>query len=201
MLFNSIAFLAFFPIVCILYFLIPHKFRYLLLLAASYVFYAYAEPFAVVFLLLTTLVTWIGGRLLYAGRRVGFASLVIALGLLAYFKYVPYVFSLFHAGEVSVLLPLGISFYTFQSVTYLMDCHRKECEPARNFLKYALFVSFFPTILSGPIARAKRLLPQFDKRFDFDTDRAKEGLVYMLWGYFLKMVIVSRLTILTDLVF
>lgn len=201
MLFNSIAFLLFFPIVCVLYFLLPYRFRYLLLLVAGYLFYAYAEPFSLVFLLLTTLVTWIGGRLLYEGRRVGFAALLLALGLLACFKYVPYVLSLFSAGEVSILLPLGISFYTFQSLTYCMDCYRKECKPVNNFLKYALFVSFFPTILAGPIARAKNLLPQFEEQFDFDALRAKEGLVYMLWGYFLKLVIVSRLTILTDLVF
>ena len=185
MLFNSIAFLLFFPIVCVLYFLLPYRFRYLLLLVAGYLFYAYAEPFSLVFLLLTTLVTWIGGRLLYEGRRVGFAALLLALGLLACFKYVPYVLSLFSAGEVSILLPLGISFYTFQSLTYCMDCYRKECKPVNNFLKYALFVSFFPTILAGPIARAKNLLPQFDEDFDFDALRAKEGLVYMLWGYFL----------------
>ena len=201
MLFNSIEFLLFFPIVCLLYFLLPHRFRYLLLLAAGYVFYAYAESYALLVLLATTLVTWIGGRLLYEGKKSGFFCLVAALSILAYFKYFAYVCSLLGMGEVSILLPLGLSFYTFQSITYLMDCHRKECEPQKNFLKYALFVSFFPTILSGPIARAKDLLPQFEEEHFFDTVRAKEGLVYMLWGYFLKMVIVSRLTILTDYVF
>ncbi len=201
MLFNSIPFLLFFPIVCLLYFVLPHRFRTLFLLIAGYVFYAATEPFAVLFLLLTTVVTWIGGSLLYRGKKAGFAALCIVLFILAWCKYVPYVCSLFGKGEVSVILPIGLSFYTFQSITYLMDCYRKECEPQKNFLKYALFVSFFPTILSGPIARAKSLLPQFDEEHIFDTTAAKEGLAFMLWGYFLKMVIVSRLTILTDLVF
>ena len=201
MLFNSAAFLLFFPIVCVLYFVLPHRFRYLLLLVAGYAFYAAADLKALPVLLLTTLVTWIGGRMLYEGKKAGFVALVLSIGILCFFKYCAYVCTLFGAGEVSIMLPAGISFYTFQSVTYLMDCHRKVCKPERNFLKYALFVSFFPTILSGPIARAQHLLPQFDEEHDFDTLRAKEGLAFMLWGYFLKMVIVSRLTILTDLVF
>ncbi|MCR5222618.1 MAG: MBOAT family protein [Lachnospiraceae bacterium] len=201
MLFNSIEFLLFFPIVCVLYFLLPHRFRYLLLLFAGYVFYAFADPHAVVFLVLTTVITWVGGNLLYNGKKTGFAGLILSIGLLAYLKYVPYLFSLFRNGGISVILPVGISFYTFQSVTYLLDCYRKECESEKNFLKYALFVSFFPTILSGPIQRAKTLLKQFDEEHDFDTVRAKEGLCLMLWGYFLKMVISSRLSLLTDLVF
>ena len=209
MLFCSVAFLLFFPTVCVLYFLLPQRFRSLLLLAAGYACYAAAERWAVIFLLLTTLVTWVGGDLLHDAsgdgakvkRSAGFFCLIAAVGLLAYFKYVPYVLSLLGKGEVSILLPAGISFYTFQSLTYLMDCYRKECRPQKDFVKYALFVSFFPTILSGPIARAKNLLPQFDEEHSFDTLRAKEGLALMLWGYFLKMVIADRLAILTDLVY
>ncbi len=201
MLFHSLEFLLFFPAVCLLYYLCPQRFRYLLLLAAGYVFYASAEPWSLAVLLLTTLVTWIGGRLLYERKKAGFLSLAIVIAILAYFKYFSYVCSLVGAGEVSLMLPLGISFYTFQSVTYLMDCYRQTCRPQKNFLKYALFVSFFPTILSGPIARASQLLPQFDEEHAFDTRSAKDGLQYMLWGYFLKMDIVSRLTLLTDLVY
>ncbi|MBO4901995.1 MAG: MBOAT family protein [Lachnospiraceae bacterium] len=201
MLFNSVEFLMFFPVVCVLYYLTPYRFRYLLLLAAGYIFYAFAEPSAVLVLLLTTVVTWIGGKLLYDGKKNGFLWLAAAFLILAYFKYFAYICSLFGKGEVSILLPIGISFYTFQSATYLLDCYNHTCSPQKNFFKYALFVSFFPTILSGPIARAKDLLPQFDEEHDFDTLQAKEGLVSMLWGYFLKMVLVSRLTLLTDLVF
>lgn len=202
MLFHSVEFLLFFPLVCLLYFLLPHRFRNAFLFIANLVFYACADLWALPFLLGTTLVTWICGRLLYAGKRFAFVGLFLTFGLLALFKYGAYVLELFHTDALSgLLLPLGISFYTFQSATYLFDCYRKECKPERNLLRYALFVSFFPTILAGPIERAKHLLPQFERGHSFDTLRAKEGLSSMLFGYFLKMVIVSRLTILTDLVF
>lgn len=208
MIFNSLAFLIFFPIVILLHFAIPHRFRYILLLIASYVFYMSAEPFSVIFLMITTFITWICGSLLYKyegkGTRhlLATAGIAMSLFLLIFFKYTNFILSLIKAdSSVSLILPLGISFYTFQSVTYIVDCYRKECLPEKNILKYALFVSFFPCILSGPIERAKALLPQIDIKKEFDTLRAKEGLCLMLFGYFLKMVIVSRLTILCDLVF
>ncbi len=201
MLFNSIEFLVFFPIACLLYFLIPHRFRYVYLLAISYAFYAYADLTALPYLILTTIITWISGKYLYKGKKPAFLGLVLVILFLCYFKYTGYLLSLFHVNPaVGIILPVGISFYTFQSITYLMDVYRQQCEPEKNILRYALFVSFFPTIMSGPICRAKDLLPQFREEHRFETDRAKSGLMLMLWGYFLKMVIVSRLTILTDLV-
>ena len=129
-------------------------------------------------------------------------GLLLNLSILVYFKYAGFLLSLF-GGEkqLNLLLPVGISFYTFQSLTYIMDCYRKETKPEYNIFKYALFVSFFPNILSGPIERSKNLLKQFEEVHRFDAVRAKEGLMLMLWGYFLKMVIVSRLAILTDLVY
>lgn len=198
-LFNSVEFLVFFPIACLLYFLIPHRFRYVYLLAVSYAFYAYADLASLPFLLITTCITWICGKLLYDRRKVGFAGLFLAILFLCYFKYTAYLLSLVGT-EFNVILPLGISFYTFQSATYLLDCYRHKMEPEKNPLIYALFVSFFPTIMSGPICRAADLVPQFREEHRFDADMAKSGLQYMLWGYFLKMVIVSRLSILTDLV-
>jgi len=207
MIFNSISFLIFFPIVILLHYLLPHRYRYIVLLFASYIFYMSAEPYCVIFLITTTLITWVSGNLLYkledAGQKYILAlGICLSLGLLIFFKYTNFILSLIKSdSSLSLLLPLGISFYTFQSITYMVDCYRKELKPEKNILKYALFVSFFPCILSGPIERAKDFLPQIDVKKEFDTLRAKKGLCLMLWGYFLKMVIVSRLTILCDLVF
>ncbi|HOO28786.1 MAG TPA: MBOAT family O-acyltransferase, partial [Lachnospiraceae bacterium] len=208
MLFNSIQFLIFFPIVVLLYFLIPHKFRYVWLLFASYYFYMAQEPSYAVFLVLTTVITWTAGNLLYRAVNKFQKNIIVAAGFLLtlsfllYFKYTDFFLSLFGSGrQLHLLLPLGISFYTFQSLTYIMDCYRQETPPEKNILKYALFVSFFPNILSGPIERSKNLLKQFEQVHAFDVTRVKEGLTLMLWGYFLKMVLVSRLAILTDLVY
>lgn len=211
MLFNSVEFLIFFPIVCLLYFILPHRIRHIWLIISSLVFVAFNEPFAVVFLLLVTLITWGLGLLIAKARekdkdaKSGRIFVVIGLftifGILAYVKYVPYILSLFKAGSVEVILPIGISFYTFSTATYLIDVYKGECEPCGNILKYAAYATFFPTILSGPIERAKNMIPQFDEVHTPDYDRMKDGLKLMLWGYFLKMVIVSRLTILTDTVY
>ncbi|MFT3985747.1 MAG: MBOAT family O-acyltransferase [Lachnospiraceae bacterium] len=208
MLFNSLQFLIFFPIVVLLYFLIPHKFRYIWLLFASYFFYFCQKPVYVIFLILSTIITWTAGNLLCQTDSAHTKNGIVAIGfllnlsILIYFKYTGFLLSLFgNEKQLQLLLPVGISFYTFQSLTYIMDCYRKETEPEHNIFKYALFVSFFPNILSGPIERSKNLLRQFEEVHAFDAIRAKEGLMLMLWGYFLKMVIVSRLSILTDLVY
>lgn len=211
MLFNSVEFLIFFSIVCLLYFILPHRIRHIWLVVSSLVFIAFNEPSAVVFLLLVTLITWVLGLLIAKARKKdrnaksGRIFVVIGLfaifGILTYLKYVPYILSLFKAGSVEVILPVGISFYTFSTATYLIDVYKGECEPCRNLLKYAAYATFFPTLLSGPIERAKNMIPQFDEVHTPDYDRMKDGLKLMLWGYFLKMVIVSRLTILTDTVY
>ena len=208
MLFNSLPFLIFFPVVVIIYFLIPHRYRYIWLLFCSYFFYACQDKSATVLLMISTVITWSAGRLVYKAETQGSRKLYCALGfilnlfILVWFKYAGFAMRLFGEGEeFSLVLPAGISFYTFQSLTYIMDCYRKEAEPEDNILKYALFVSFFPCILSGPIERAKNLLPQIDREHVWDSIRVKEGLFLMLWGYFLKMVIVSRLDILTEFVY
>ena len=209
MLFNSLPFLIFFPVTVILYYVIPHRYRYLWLLFCSYFFYACQDQSAVILLMISTAITFAAGRLTYNAEAVRLKKLYVGLGcalnlfILIYFKYSGFLMSMFgSAGEVpDLMLPAGISFYTFQSLTYIMDCYRGETEPENNILKYALFVSFFPCILSGPIERSKNILPQIDKEKSWDAIRIKEGLFLMLWGYFLKMVIVSRLEILTDLVY
>ena len=208
MLFNSLSFLIFFPVTVILYYVIPHRYRYLWLLFCSYFFYACQDQSAVVLLMVSTVITFAAGRLTYNAGTQKLKKLCVAAGfilnlfILMYFKYSGFLMSVFGEGErPNLMLPAGISFYTFQSLTYIADCYRGETEPENNILKYALFVSFFPCILSGPIERSKNILPQTDRVRKWDPVRAKEGLFLMLWGYFLKMVIVSRLEILTDLVY
>ncbi|MCR5235006.1 MAG: MBOAT family protein [Lachnospiraceae bacterium] len=208
MQFTSLPFLIFFPVVVLIYFVIPHRFRYLWLLFCSYFFYACQDGSATVLLMVSTVITWSAGRLVYKADSVWMKNLYVGMGfflnliILLYFKYSGAVAALFGIGTgFGLLLPAGISFYTFQSLTYIMDCYREEVKPQNNLLKYALFVSFFPCILSGPIERAKNILPQIDEEHKWDSIRAKEGLFLMLWGAFLKLVIVSRLEILTDYVY
>ncbi len=202
-MFNSLPFLIFFPIVILLYFAIPHRYRYVWLLLCSYFFYASQDTSVTVLLMVSTVITWSAGRLVYNAGDTWQKKLYVALGfilnlsILIYFKYAGFFTVLLAPGmNFSLVLPAGISFYTFQSLTYIVDCYRGEVEPEHNILKYALFVSFFPCILSGPIERAKHFLPQLDEEHSPDLIRIKEGLFTMLWGYFLKMVIVSRLDIL-----
>ncbi|MBR5767026.1 MAG: MBOAT family protein [Lachnospiraceae bacterium] len=208
MLFNSLPFLIFFPIVILFYFIIPNRYRYIWLLLCSYFFYACQDSSATVLLMVSTVITWSAGRLVYNADIPGQKKLYVAIGfvlnlsILIYFKYAGFFTGLLtDTGSFSLVLPAGISFYTFQSLTYIVDCYREEVEPENNILKYALFVSFFPCILSGPIERSKHLLPQINDEHSPDLIRIKEGLFTMLWGYFLKMVIVSRLDILTSNVF
>ena len=192
----------------LIYYLVPHKVRYICLLVISYVFYSTVSSSFVSLLMISTLITWVTGNLVHKAGWEHKKKLFVALGfvlnllILMVFKYADFALGLFAPDKsLNLMLPAGISFYTFQSLSYIMDCYRGEVEEERNIFKYALFVSFFPLILSGPIERSKNLLPQIDKRKTFDTDRVRDGLKLMLWGYFLKMVIVSRLAILTDLVF
>ena len=208
MLFNSLPFLLFFPVCVILYFVIPDRFKYLWLLFCSYFFYACQDRSVTVLLMVSTVITWSAGRLVYKAETVRTKNYYLILGfilnlsILIYFKYSGFLTGILFPGqEISAFMPAGISFYTFQSLSYIMDCYRKEVKPENNILKYALFVSFFPCILSGPIERSKNMLPQIDRPHRWNNIRVKEGLFLMLWGYFLKLVIVSRLDILTDNVY
>lgn len=127
---------------------------------------------------------------------------VLNLSILFIFKYSDFFMSIAGSEKrFNLLLPVGISFYTFQSLTYIFDIYNGDAEHEPNLFKYALFVSFFPLILSGPIERAKNLVPQLSATASFDADRARDGLKMMLFGYFLKIVIVARMAILTDYVF
>lgn len=227
MLFNSVAFLIFFPVVVLVYALIPRKLRAVWLLAASYFFYMSWNAKYALLIGISTLITWLGGILLSkldasgeadrkgAKRFVLAAVALINLGILFFFKYFGFavhmlngLLSAFHAPGISaslnVLLPVGISFYTFQALGYCIDVYRCSIPAEKNLLRYALFVSFFPQLVAGPIERSGNLLPQIDNIENIEIrnyDNIISGLLLMLWGMFQKVVLADRLAVLADTVF
>lgn len=223
MLFNSFEFLIFFPAVVLGYYVIPHKFRYLWLLAASYYFYMGWNPAYALLLLFSTTVTYASGLCIEffrsgsrdsekARRMCVAASFVLNLSVLFLFKYFDFAVSAVRAAlrgfglqvpglSTGLLLPVGISFYTFQALSYTMDVYRGEIGAEKNFFRYALFVSFFPQLVAGPIERSKNLLRQLSQRHAFVWERARKGLLYMLWGFFLKLVIADRIALFVNAVY
>lgn len=225
MLFNSLHFLIFFPVVVGIYYLIPKKIRTYWLLAASYYFYMCWNAKYVILLLFSTVVTFVSGLLLErcaAGegekdrqRRKKLCvagSFILNLSVLFVFKYLDFgieslnaVLSRLHialnAPSFDLLLPVGISFYTFQALGYTMDVYRGEIYAEKNFFRYALFVSFFPQLVAGPIERSKNLLCQLDKPSKPTLDSLRDGCLLMLWGYFLKVVLADRIAVFVDAVY
>lgn len=226
MLFNSIDFLIFFPIVLIIYFAIPDKLKTYWLLAASYYFYMCWNVKYVLLLLTSTVITFVSGLVMerIKGKELDdrkkelYKKWVVALsflsnlGILFYFKYINFAVETLteimagfnvdlHIPAVDVLLPVGISFYTFQALSYTMDVYRDEIYAEKNFFRYALFVSFFPQLVAGPIERSKNLLKQLAVPKKFSYERAREGLLIMLWGYFLKLVLADRIALFVDTVY
>ncbi|MBO4373882.1 MAG: MBOAT family protein [Lachnospiraceae bacterium] len=212
MLFNSIGFAIFCPLVIIIYFYLEkksHRAALVWLLLSDYFYYMCADVRFGALLFAVTLITYLCGRVCgnstYSrGRRR--AALIMGcianVGLLIFFKY----FNLFEEfimkdDSLRIVLPVGVSFYVFSSLTYVIDTYRGEQAVQKDFVKYALFVSFFPTLLAGPIERSVNLLPQFDNVHGFDYERTKSGLVRMACGYFMKLVIAQRLAITVDLIY
>lgn len=218
MSFNSIQYLFFLPIVFAFYWLIPQKLRWILLLAASYYFYMSWNAKYVFLILFTTSVTFFCALFLekcVSGKQKKLfliLSLVSCLGVLAFFKYFNFgfrtldaVLSCFsihlHPVTLKLLLPVGISFYTFQALGYVIDVYRGKKEAERHFGYYAAFLSFFPLLAAGPIERSNNLLPQIKTPCNFDYELAREGLLMMAWGFFKKSVIADTLAIYSDKIF
>ena len=213
-LFNSLAYAVFLPVVFILYWVLPHKARWPLLLAASYYFYMSWNAAYVVLIAATTLVSYGCALLLEKTdnvrkkkRYVG-TALFLSLGILFVFKYYNFTASLLEGiheairiPRLDVLLPVGISFYTFQTLSYVIDVYRGRTRAERNLGVYATFVSFFPQLVAGPIERSNNLLPQIasEKRFDYSS--ATYGIRLILWGLYKKMVIADNLAVFVDRVF
>ena len=224
MQFNSIDFMVFFPLAAAVYFLAPRKGRMPWLLAASYCFYMRWNPKYAVLILFSTAATWLCGLALErAERREGILSrrmvlalcLLVNLAVLAFFKYGNFALESLDglsrllggggvARRIPYLLPVGISFYTFQALGYIIDVYRGETRAERNFPRYALFVSFFPQLVAGPIERSGSLLAQIrdmERIGLWDGRRVASGAVLMAWGFFMKMVIADRAAVLVDQVF
>lgn len=218
MVFTSLNFLIFFPILAVLYWITPAKFRWITLLIGSYYFYINLKPVFAILLAGVTLCTYIFSRLIEKtgkeSRKKYLMQLCIILILLPlfFFKY----FSNINAGifaildslhvrwplpEIKLILPIGISFYTFVAVGYIIDVYNEDIKPEKNIGILALFISFFPLILSGPIERAKNMLPQFNALNKINYQMVVQGGKLMLWGYFMKLVVADRVGIYVDAIY
>lgn len=222
MLFNSLSFLIFFPIVLLIYFVIPKKIRYIWLLIASYYFYMCWNVKYALLLLISTVITYSAGLIIgwkeqktWIKKLVMAGSLISNFGILFFFKYFDFALSgvekllgkfgvIFETPQLDILLPVGISFYIFQAVGYTVDVYREKIDRERNPLRYALFVSFFPQLVAGPIERSTNLLSQLrnvDKIKLWNTERIQQGAVIMLQGYFMKMILADRIATFVDVVY
>ena len=225
MQFTSLNFLMFFLIISTLYFIIPHKFRWIWLLICSYYFYMVVNPKYALLIATSTIITYLSGLLIENANKISnkkrsnqlkklwvILSFSSNLGILFLFKYYNFfngsltrllnLFSIsIHMPSFEYLLPLGISFYTLQALSYTIDVYRNDVAPEKNLGKYALFVSFFPQVVAGPIEKSKNMLHQFDEKHIFNYDRVKNGLLLILWGVFVKIVVADRVAILVNTVY
>src|SRR5688572_18787035 len=218
MLFNSLHFLFFFPVAVVVYFLLPQARRWAWLLATSYYFYLWWRPPYLIVLVAITLVDYLVALAIARSTRPRarrawlLLSLFSNLGLLGFFKYFNFLGAALadalglagvavQAPYVDVVLPVGLSFHTFQAMAYTIDVHRGRVPPERHLGYFAVYVAFFPQLVAGPIERAGHLLPQFREPHRFDASRAADGLRLMLWGFFKKVVVADRLAVLVNAVY
>jgi alginate O-acetyltransferase complex protein AlgI len=221
MLFNSIDFAIFLPIVFILYWFVTNnnlKLQNFLIVASSYLFYGWWDWRFLSLILFSSLIDYFVGIGLskqenQAKRKVLlWTSIIVNLGFLGFFKYYNFfldnfvsAFSFFgteiRANSLNIILPVGISFYTFQTLSYSIDVYKRKLEPTKDFIAFSAFVSFFPQLVAGPIERATHLLPQFYKKRTFDYEKAVDGMRQILWGLFKKIVIADNCAEYANLIF
>ncbi|ARN77656.1 membrane-bound O-acyltransferase family protein [Nonlabens spongiae] len=221
MLFNSIEFAVFLPVVFAAFWLLSKShisFQNTLLLLASYVFYGWWDWRFLSLIIFSSLVDYTLGLLIHKEKILVkrkillFVSLIVNLGFLGFFKYYNFfidsfveAFTLFgseiNPDRLAIILPVGISFYTFQTLSYTIDIYRRQLEPTKNVLAFFTFVSFFPQLVAGPIERASHLLPQFLTKRQFDYKRAVSGVQLIVWGFFKKMVIADNAAVLVNGIF
>jgi alginate O-acetyltransferase complex protein AlgI len=217
MLFNSVQFVLFYIVVTLLYFQVGHRARIWLLLFASTYFYMVYKPIYLLILLITILIDYFAG--IYIARAEGpqrklilVISLISNIGFLALFKY----YNFFNENltrflglanienslpAFEYLLPVGLSFHTFQAMSYTIEVYRGKQKPERDFVVYSLYVMFYPQLVAGPIERPQNLLPQFHTKFAYSFENLKQGLLQMAWGFFKKVVIADRLSVFVDYCF
>lgn len=221
MLFNSLDFAIFLPIVFAFYWLIGSKntkAQNVLILLASYVFYGWWDWRFLLLILFSTLTDFAVGQALGKTREAQkrkallCVSIIVNLGLLGFFKYANFFIENFtsafsflgsaiQSNSLNIILPVGISFYTFQTLSYTIDIYRKKIEPSRDFIAFGAFVSFFPQLVAGPIERASHLLPQFRSSRKFEYGQVVSGLRQILWGLFKKVVIADNCAQYADMIF
>ncbi len=228
MLFNTMQYILFLPIVVFVYYCLPGRMRNVWLLGASYYFYMQWNPLYILLLFGCTLITYTGGVILeklngmrgekheihgIIERRLWLIlCIVLNLGILAFFKYISFGIALLNrilecvqlkpvSWQYDILLPVGISFYILQSLGYLIDVYRGEIGAEKSFIRYALFVSFFPQLVAGPIERSGNLLTQLHEPHVFRYENLRKGLLLILYGLFLKMVIADRAAMIVDAVY
>ena len=221
MLFHSIDFAIFLPIVFILYWFITNKnlnLQNLLIVGASYLFYGWWDLRFLILILISTVVDYSVGLGLSKEdnstkrKFLLWTSILVNLGFLGFFKYYHFFLDNFitafsflgaeiKANSLNIILPVGISFYTFQTLSYTIDVYKRKLEPTRDFISFSAFVSFFPQLVAGPIERAINLLPQFYSKRVFEYSKAVDGLRQILWGLFKKIVIADQCGRYADIIF
>ena len=221
MLFNSIDFAIFLPIIFILYWFVTNKnlkLQNLLIVVASYIFYGWWDWRFLSLIIFSTIVDYSIGLLLskqenQTKRKILlWTSILVNLGFLGFFKYYDFfldnfitAFSFFgteiNANSLNIILPVGISFYTFQTLSYTIDVYKRKLEPTKDFIAFSAFVSFFPQLVAGPIERATSLLPQFYTKRHFDYSKAVDGMRQILWGLFKKIVIADNCAQYANIIF
>ncbi|MBU3178144.1 MBOAT family protein [Clostridium estertheticum] len=211
MVINSLNFALFFLLIVIIYFSIPYKYRWILLLSSSYIFYMSYIPKFLIVIMFSTVVSYIAAIKMgdekdkRKRKIILISSILINIGLLILFKYLIFFTRMFNIQNNFLnnkwIVPIGISFYTLQTLSYLMDVYRGKIKAERHLGYFALYVSFFLTIFSGPIDRGTNILPQFHKKFDFNYERIVDAMKVILWGLFKKVVIADRLAVYVNEVF
>ena len=218
MTFNSWEFLLFYPIVAILYFLLPKKMKWPMLLIASYYFYMFYQAELVFLIFGTTLVSWIASRIIERSEKVRTKrfwltiTLIVCLGVLFFYKYFNFLsgsvtgIAAYFGAEIGsftldLILPVGISFYTFQTLSYVIDVYRGDIKTERNFFFYALFVSFFPQLVAGPIERPDNLMPQLREEHKWSKDNAVKGAKHMIVGFFKKVCVADTIAVYVNAVY
>lgn len=218
MSFNSWQFLVFLPVIVLLYWLVPHKIRWVVLLIASYFFYMSWNVWLIVLIMATTLTAFVASHLMIRTqsrkkrKALLIAALVICLGILVFFKYINFlletfvgIIRLFNAEQdgimLNVILPVGISFYTFQTLSYVVDVYRGDFKPEPHFGYFALYVAYFPQLVAGPIERPGALLPQLHEEHKPNREDFEAGIKWLLSGFFRKIVVADFCGIYVDKVF
>lgn len=218
MIFNSLDFVMFFLIVFVLYYIIGNKYRWILLLISSCIFYMAWRIELIVLILVSSLINYTISNLIYANKnesnrkKLLKLSLFLNFGLLFVFKYMMFINHTFAGlynwfgwnypiSDFSIILPMGISFYTFQAASYTIDVYRKTYKPQKNYFKLTLYIMFFPQLVAGPIERADRLMPQFFSPKKYSLKNVVAGSKFVIMGFFKKIVIADRVAVVVDTVF